>query len=145
MATSDVSGVTPRLLAIAQVVLPAALALLLFAGVHAVAVAIAVERVQHLRGGVSWGLTVELAFLAFACLVLLQGLIAWFWPARRAAAALLAWLLFAGGLTLLADPFGSWSHPYRFLLLQACAAVGFVVLLLGQGLRPQYRFHQGLD
>jgi peptidoglycan/LPS O-acetylase OafA/YrhL len=134
MATSDAPAVRQHCLAVAQVVLPSAAALLLFVGLHDLAVTLALEHGRSLRDGVGWGLTVQLALFAFAVLALLQSLAARLWPARRARLALAAWVVFAALLTLLADPFGSWSHPMRYLLLQCCAAAGFALSLAGQQL-----------
>ena len=134
MATSDAPGVRQLCLALVPALLLSASGFLLFVGLHDLAVRVALELGRSLRGGVGWGLTVQLAFYAFAILLLMFNVAAISWPARRVHLAMLAWGTFAVLLTLLANPFASWSHPYRFLLLQVCALAGFGLSLAGQSL-----------
>lgn len=117
-----------------QILLVSAAAILLFAYLHETAVSMAVARGRTLRGGVSWGITVQLAWYVFVFLTLLQNVAALRWPARRMRLAVLAWLVFAVLFTLLGNPFGSWAHPYRWALLMFCSAAGCALSLLGQGL-----------
>lgn len=124
----------PLRLVLLPALLLSAASVLLFVGLHDFAVSVALERGRGLRGGVGWGLTVQLALHAFAALLLAFNVAALVWPARRVRLALAAWLTFAGLLTLLANPFASWSHPYRYLLLQSCALAGFCLSLAGQSL-----------
>ncbi|QKE64854.1 hypothetical protein HNE05_16350 [Aquipseudomonas campi] len=117
-----------------QILLVSAAAILLFVYLHETAVSMAVARGRTLRGGVSWGITVQLALYVFAFLTLLQNAAALRWPARRMSLAVLAWLVFAVLFTLLGNPFGSWAHPYRWALLMFCSAAGCALSLVGQGL-----------
>jgi hypothetical protein len=120
-----------------QVLLLSAAAALSFVVLHDAAVAVAADHGRSLRGGVGWGVTVQLACYLFGAWVLLQNVAALRWPARRLHLCAAAWLTFAVLLTLLANPFGSWSHPYRFLLLQLCALAGFALSWAGQCLWPR--------
>ncbi|MDG1579692.1 hypothetical protein [Pseudomonas sp. GOM6] len=108
------------------------MAALLFVGIHDWAVAIAADHGRSLRGGVGWGITVELAFYSFVLLLMAQAVAALRWPARRIWVAASAWLVFMVLMVLMANPFAAWSHPYRFILLLVCAALGFATVLAGQ-------------
>lgn len=115
-----------------QVLLLSAAAVLSFMLLHDAAVMVAADHGRNVRGGVNWGITVQLALCFFGFWVLLQNAAALRWPSRRLHLFVAAWLTFAVLLALLANPFGSWSHPYRFLLLQLCALTGFALSLAGQ-------------
>jgi len=128
-----------RCLTVAQVLLMSVASVLLFLGLHDSAVVIAAERGRTLRDGVGWGIAVYLATYIFALLVLLQNVVALYWPAKRVRSAILAWLVFAMALTALFNPFGSWAHPYRFMLLLLCAAIGFFLSWMGQSLWHLWR------
>jgi hypothetical protein len=119
-----------------QTLLLSAAAVLLFVYLHETAVSMAAARGRTLRGGFSWGITVHLALYVFVFLSLLQNTAALRWPTRRIGLAVLAWLIFAGLLTLLANPFASWAHPYRWALLIFCSAAGFALSLVGQSVWP---------
>ena len=101
---------------------------------------LALQQGRPLRGGVAWGLLASALQLAwFPLLVLLQNVGALFWPTRRMPLALGAMTLFALPLLLLAPPWGSWSHPYRFAYLLFCAAVGIALSYAGQALLQFWR------
>jgi len=119
-----------------QILLLSAAAVLLFVYLHDAAVSIAASRGRTLRGGVNWGITVQIALYVFVFLSLLQNAAALRWPARRIRLAVLAWLAFAVLLTLLGNPFASWAHPYRWALLMFCSAAGCALSLVGQSVWP---------
>lgn len=136
MATSDAVGLRRHCPAVLQILLLSAAAVLSFMMLHEVAVMVAADHGRSVRGGVGWGITVQLALYLFGAWVLVQNVAALRWPSRRLHLFLAAWLTFAVLLTLLANPFGPWAHPYRFLLLQLCALAGFALSLAGQCLWP---------
>ena len=136
MATSDAVGLRRHCSAVLQILLLSAAAVLSFMMLHEVAVMVAADHDRSVRGGVGWGITVQLALYLFVAWVLVQNVAALRWPSRRLHLFLAAWLTFAVLLTLLANPSGPWAHPYRFLLLQLCALAGFALSLAGQCLWP---------
>jgi hypothetical protein len=135
-AASDAVRLRRHCLAVLRALLLSAAAVLSFRVLHDAAVTVATDHGRNLRGGVGWGITVQLAFYLFGAWVLLQNVAVLRWPTRRLHLFLAVWLAFAVLLTLLANPIGPWSHPYRFLLLQLCALAGFALSLAGQCLWP---------
>lgn len=124
------------LMACLQALLLSAAAVLLFVYLHETAVSMAASRGLSLRGGISWGIALHLALYVFVALSVLQNAAAVRWPYRRIRVAVLVWLIFAGFLTLLANPFAPWAHPYRWALLLFCSTAGFALSLAGQNVWP---------
>ncbi len=116
-----------------------AAAWLLVVLLHGFGYALAAELGRTVRGGVGWGGLMRLALAVFALLTLVQNCAALRWPDKRWHIAVAVWLLFAVPFTLLCDPLGGWSHPYRYLYLLFCSAAGVCLSLAGQHLFLRWR------
>lgn len=139
MAINDGARVISRLAAPLQVLILSAAAWLLVVLLHDLGYALAAELGRTVRGGVGWGGLMRLALAVFALLTLVQNCAALRWPEKRWHMAVAAWLLFAVPFTLLCDPLGNLSHPYRYLYLLCCTAAGVCLSLAGQQLFLRWR------
>jgi hypothetical protein len=139
MVINDGARVISRLGAPLQVLMLSAAAWLLVVLLHGLGYALAAELGRTVRGGVGWDGLMRLALAVFALLTLLQNYAALRWPDKRWQIAVTIWLLFAVPFTLLCDPLGGWSHPYRYLYLLCCTAVGVCLSLAGQHLFLRWR------